>query len=134
MGLDLEATWIQTTAGISERNSGGPLIAMDGKVVGVNTWMWCRFKSRIPPSSDSQFTVKYGIFAFAAGAVTKLMQNMAANPTPFSSLAHEQRSLAHEPTFTVEAKRNVVYLWRERPVRATAGTSTAGARIDKYSC
>src|SRR5204862_6159536 len=38
-GRDREehATWVQTTASISPGNSGGPLIDMQGQIVGLNT-------------------------------------------------------------------------------------------------
>ncbi len=38
LGYDLEATWIQSIAPISHGNSGGPLVTMQGDLVGLNTW------------------------------------------------------------------------------------------------
>ncbi len=38
MGYTENAEWIQTTAPISGGNSGGPLVNMQGDVVGLNTW------------------------------------------------------------------------------------------------
>jgi S1-C subfamily serine protease len=38
LGYGADATWVQTTADISHGNSGGPLVSMDGRIVGLNTW------------------------------------------------------------------------------------------------
>ncbi len=37
-GYSMTATWIQTTAAISGGNSGGPLVDMEGQLLGLNTW------------------------------------------------------------------------------------------------
>jgi len=38
LGYDLETKWIQHTAAISHGSSGGPLVNMDGQLLGLNTW------------------------------------------------------------------------------------------------
>jgi len=38
LGYSLDANWIQTTAAISQGNSGGPLVTMNSELVGLNTW------------------------------------------------------------------------------------------------
>jgi S1-C subfamily serine protease len=68
MGFDPEATWIQTTAAISAGNSGGPLVTMEGKVVGVNTRMIL---------ADQNVN-----FAVSAEVIGKLMQDMPKKPSP----------------------------------------------------
>ncbi|NQT16194.1 MAG: trypsin-like peptidase domain-containing protein [Planctomycetes bacterium] len=70
--LDPTATWIQTTATISETNRGGPLINTQGEVVGVNVWTQ-------PGASGVNL-------ALAAEEVQQLLLSADGNPSPLASL------------------------------------------------
>lgn len=63
-GHGADAVWIQTSAPISKGNSGGPLVAADGTVVGINTWQL--------PADDGQNLN----FALAIDHLAKLRSSM----------------------------------------------------------
>lgn len=82
-GLNPDATWIQTTTPISPGNSGGPLVSMDGAVVGVNAWT-------VPKAQNLNF-------AISATAIPLLLKRMAPDPMPLGLLPGG-RSPATPPT------------------------------------
>ena len=79
LGLDGDSTWIQNTAPISHGNSGGPLVDMQGEVVGINTLS--------DPHGQSLN------FAVAAKELADLLPKVAP-PRSLSTLPRSARSVA----------------------------------------
>jgi antitoxin component YwqK of YwqJK toxin-antitoxin module len=79
LGYDGDSTWIQSTAPISHGSSGGPLVDMQGEVVGINTWY--------EPKGQSLF------FAVAAKHIAELLPK-AGPPRPLSTLFPPVHSVA----------------------------------------
>lgn len=81
-GYGLDATWIQTTCAISPGNSGGPLLDMQGRVVGINT-----FKNMTGESLN---------FAVSARELRDLMRYVDAQVHPLLELppAREDKKVA----------------------------------------
>ena len=79
LGLDGDSTWIQNTAPISHGNSGGPLVNMQGEVVGINTLS--------DPHGQSLN------FAVAAKELADLLPKVAP-PRSLSTLPRSARSVA----------------------------------------
>lgn len=76
-GLDPESEWIQTTTPISHGNSGGPLLNMEGEVVGINTW-----KNTEGESLN---------FALSAQHIVELLKNPVDGARPLTELPQVER-------------------------------------------
>ena len=72
LGYDLDVSWIQNTTPISPGNSGGPLVNMQGQLVGVNAW-------REPTGQNLNF-------ALAAKEVDALLQGASRELRSFAML------------------------------------------------
>jgi S1-C subfamily serine protease len=72
LGYNLDSTWIQTTAPISQGNSGGPLVDENGRVAGLMTW-------RIKNGQNLSF-------AIAARHIRDMLESSDGKLKPFSSL------------------------------------------------
>ena len=68
--------WIQTSAPISPGNSGGPLLLMNGRVVGVNT-----MSHRVGQNIN---------FAASAGKVAELLAGADQRPTPLQNVTMKE--------------------------------------------
>ena len=83
LGYDAGATWIQTTAAISGGNSGGPLVNMQGELVGLNTF------TRIDGQNLN--------FAIGAADIRRLISNSPGTVMALASLPQRQRPQAAAP-------------------------------------
>lgn len=80
-GLDLQATWIQTTTPISPGNSGGPLVNMKGEVVGANTLIRTDAQNLNP--------------AISVQDIRKLLENAGDDCRPLATLPRTKRPGGH---------------------------------------
>ncbi|MFK7778746.1 MAG: trypsin-like peptidase domain-containing protein [Gimesia sp.] len=70
LGIEREGVWLQTSAPISPGNSGGPLVNLEGEVIGANTL------SRVGGQNLN--------FAISSLDILKALENLSKTPTPIS--------------------------------------------------
>jgi len=79
-GFDEESHWLQTSAPLSQGNSGGPLLNEQAEVVGINTWQY---------SNDAGQNLN---FAICSRHLQSLVDSAAGlQPRPFSDLQEIDR-------------------------------------------
>ena len=83
--FDPASTWLQTTAAISGGNSGGPLVDMEGRLLGLNTWT----------RTDAQNLN----FAIGAPDIKKMITTSRAGVKPLANLPRRKGEVAHGDKF-----------------------------------
>lgn len=81
LGYSPETEWIQATAAISGGNSGGPLVDMSGRLIGINTWT-------VPKAQNLNFACDVNEVQYT------LAEAESATLKPFKSLPNERIQIA----------------------------------------
>ena len=111
-GHGADAVWIQTSAPISKGNSGGPLVAADGTVVGINTWQL---------SADDGQNLN---FALAMDHIAKLRTSMPSmRVRSFAELPQTRRE-EDDRSLTPNDRNRIAWGWQSEVLgRWHAGSS-----------
>lgn len=78
----IDATWIQTDAAISPGNSGGPLVSIDGNVVGMNSFYLGGVDSQNLNFAISSIEIKTALATANASPLIKIGPAKSANESP----------------------------------------------------